>query len=154
MNRSHRGGSSRGMDEKCADPARRGFDFWLGSWEVRGPAGRLAGHNQITSLFDGCALREEWTGVSGHRGTSLNAYSPDTGRWHQTWVDVDGQLLLLDGGLVDGAMVLEGDAGGVRHRISWSVMDDDGDQVRQHWETSADSVTWETAFDGRYSRIR
>jgi hypothetical protein len=142
------------MDEHCTDAARRAFDFWLGSWEVRGPAGRLAGHNVITSLFDGCALREEWTGVSGHRGTSLNAYSPDTGRWHQTWVDVEGQLLLLDGGLVDGAMVLEGDVSGVRHRISWSLIDGDADRVRQLWETSSDGLTWETAFDGRYNRIR
>jgi hypothetical protein len=142
------------MDEPCAAEARHAFDFWIGAWEVRGPAGRLAGHNEITALFDGCALREEWTGVSGHRGTSLNTIHPDTGRWHQTWVDAEGQLLLLDGGLVDGAMVMEGESGGLRHRISWSVTDGDDDQLRQHWETSADGETWETVFDGRYSRIR
>src|SRR5918995_4060894 len=111
------------MDETpCADEARRAFDFWIGSWEVRGPQGKLAGHNTIPSLFDGCALREEWEGVSGHRGTSLNAYVPATGRWHQTWVDRDGDLLLLDGGPVDGAMVLEGATGELRHRITWSVI--------------------------------
>jgi hypothetical protein len=60
----------------CEAPERRQFDFWLGEWEVRDPAGTLAGHNSISSLFDGCALREVWHGESGHRGTSLNAWSP------------------------------------------------------------------------------
>jgi hypothetical protein len=143
------------MDESpCTDEARRAFDFWIGAWEVRGPAGRLAGHNRITSLFDGCALKEEWEGVSGHRGTSLNAYAPATGRWHQTWVDASGELLLLDGGMVDGAMVLEGSTGRTRHRISWSLIEGDADQLRQHWETSEDGEEWATAFDGRYIRMR
>jgi hypothetical protein len=143
------------MDETpCADEARRAFDFWIGSWEVRGPAGKLAGHNRITSLFDGCGLKEEWEGVSGHRGTSLNVYSATTGRWHQTWIDAEGELLLLDGGIVDGAMVLEGATGETRHRISWSLIDGDADRLRQHWETSEGGGPWTTAFDGRYSRIR
>jgi hypothetical protein len=59
------------------------------------------------------------------------------------------------------AMVLEGrtesaagDAdGALRHRISWSVTDVDGDELRQHWQVSRDEgATWTTAFDGRYTR--
>ena len=143
------------MDEApCADEARRAFDFWIGDWEVRRPEGPLAGHNRITDLFDGCALKEEWEGVSGHRGTSLNTYSSATGRWHQTWVDAEGDLLLLDGGMVDGVMVLEGVTGETRHRISWSLIDGDADRIRQHWESSEGGEEWKTAFDGRYSRIR
>lgn len=151
-------------DEKagiaCDVPERRQFDFWLGEWEVRDPEGRLAGRNSISSLFDGCALREEWRGKSGHRGTSLNAWSPARGTWHQTWVDGSGMLLLLEGGLRDGAMVMEGEAAFpgepsrvVRHRISWSRIDEDPDRLRQHWEVAAEGGAWETVFDGRYRRL-
>lgn len=153
------GMSSETRSRPCATAEQRQFDFWLGEWEVRDPDGTLVGRNTITRLFDGCALREEWRGESGHRGTSLNAWSPRDGAWHQTWVDSSGMLLLLDGGLRDGAMVLEGsaplpdDAGKVlRHRITWSIVDGDPNRVRQHWQARAGDDAWETLFDGRYFR--
>jgi hypothetical protein len=143
----------------CMEPERRQFDFWIGEWEVRDPEGTVVGHNSISPLFGGCALREEWRGRSGLRGTSLNAWSPGRGVWHQTWVDSSGALLLLEGGLRDGAMVMggatrhPGRAGSVlRHRISWSMVDGNQDMVRQHWETAEEDGAWETAFDGRYRR--
>lgn len=143
----------------CDAPERREFDFWLGEWEVRDPGGTLAGRSSISSLFDGCALREEWTGERGHRGTSLNAWSPERGTWHQTWVDSSGLTLLLEGGMRHGAMVMEGDAPlpgepgrVVRHRITWNRVDGDPDRLRQHWEAATGEGTWETLFDGRYSR--
>ncbi|HET7520011.1 MAG TPA: hypothetical protein VFK61_00570 [Candidatus Limnocylindria bacterium] len=141
------------MDDAAIAAQRRAFDFWLGEWEVRGPAGRLLGHNRITALFDGAAIREEWTGAGGVQGTSLNCYSAATDRWHQTWVDADGDLLLLDGGPQDGGMVMEGVTGSTRHRISWTPLPE-GDGLRQHWETREEDGDWQTAFDGRYSRVR
>lgn len=154
MNRCASLTGSTVMDDPCADPARHQFDFWLGEWTVHDPTGRVVGHNRITPLFDGCALREEWQGVGGVRGTSLNTYSAATGRWHQTWVDSGGDLLLLDGGLVDGSMVLEGVNAGRHHRITWSAAEGSHDDVRQLWETSPDGSSWQTVFDGRYSRSR
>jgi hypothetical protein len=146
--------------DPCTSPEHRQFDFWLGDWDVRHPDGRLAGRNRIVSLYDGCALHESWEGTSGHRGTSFNIYDTARGVWHQTWVDSNGMLLVLEGGLEADAMVLEGTATSptepetVRHRISWSVVAGDPDQVRQLWEISSDGSTWETAFDGRYARRR
>lgn len=144
----------------CNSPAQRQFDFWLGDWEVRDPDGQLVGRNRIRRAVGGCGLREEWRGKSGLIGTSLNAWSEQRGVWHQTWIDSAGTLLLLEGGLRNGTMVLEGTApdddqtgGVVHHRISWSVIDDDRDRVRQHWQVSSDGQKWETAFDGRYFRI-
>jgi hypothetical protein len=66
-------------------------------------------------------------------------------------------VLTLEGGLHDGAMVMEGLAPGdgegsapERQRITWTSR---GGEVRQHWEVSADDgTTWRTAFDGRYVR--
>ena len=136
----------------------REFDFWLGEWEGRNPAGEVVGHNSITSILGGCVLLEEWTAAGGaYRGKSFNIWDGSRERWHQTWVDVGGTLLELDGALRDGTMVLEGetvDREGrtIRNRISWTPSGDG--TVRQHWETSKDGgSTWETAFDGIYARV-
>ena len=135
---------------------RRAFDFWLGDWDVFDAAGELAGRNRIRLTAGGRGLREEWRGRSGLRGTSLNTWSEERRGWHQTWIDSAGTLLLLDGGLRDGAMVMEGttteDAIVTNHRITWSVLDGEPDRLRQHWETSTDGSAWVTLFDGRYSR--
>lgn len=132
------------------------FDFWVGEWEVSGPDGTAYGRNSVTAPFGTGTLAEHWRGSGQVEGHSLNAYDAARGCWHQTWVDSGGSVLLLDGGLVEGAMVLEGVAPGesedlVRHRITWTPS---ADGVRQHWETSADDgATWTTAFDGRYRRL-
>jgi Protein of unknown function (DUF1579) len=132
------------------------FDFWIGEWEVFGPQGKPVGRNSITPLLGTGALSEHWHGAGGFEGHSLNAYDAARGCWHQTWVDSTGGLLLLDGGLADGAMVMEGVAPGddspdlQRQRITWTPQQDG---VRQHWQASADDgLTWMTVFDGHYRR--
>jgi hypothetical protein len=126
------------------------FDFWLGEWEVHDAEGRHVGRNSVTALFGTGALAEHWHGDGGVEGHSLNAWDPERGCWHQTWVDSTGGILLLDGAYRDGAMVLEGIDADARQRITWTV-EDEG--VRQLWETSKDDgESWTVAFDGRYRR--
>jgi hypothetical protein len=132
------------------------FDFWIGEWSVFGPKGKQLGTSSITPLHGTGALAEHWRGAGGFEGHSLNGYDPVRACWHQTWLDNTGSVLLLDGGLVDGSMVLEGLAPtgdiGVSQpqRITWTP-EDDG--VRQHWETRADDGDpWTTLFDGHYRR--
>lgn len=139
----------------CSDPAYRQFDFWLGEWEVRKPDGTLAGTNRIEKDYGGCVLRERYATPTGYTGESLNTYDVARKVWHQTWVDNSGLLLLLDGGLIDGRMVLEGpgqgpDGGAVRHRISWTP--NPNGTVRQFWETNDAGGKWTVAFDGMYTR--
>jgi hypothetical protein len=141
----------------CAAPEYRQFDFWLGEWEVRTPAGKLAGRNTITRMLGGCVLQERWRGARGHQGTSYNIYDASRRRWHQTWVDDEGLLLQLEGGYADGRMVLSGeivDSAGrpVKQRITWERMD--GGRVRQRWDSSSDGVTWETQFEGIYNPVK
>jgi hypothetical protein len=120
------------------------------------PDGTKAGENRIEKILDGCALMESWKGSSGMRGHSFNIYSARSGRWHQTWVDTNGMLLRLDGGLEDGRMVLSGtnpgaDGKPVRHEISWERLDDG--RVRQHWRVSKDNgASWSDVFVGLYAR--
>jgi hypothetical protein len=135
------------------------FDFWLGSWEVFGPAGRQVGTNTITAVCDGRVLLEQWSGAGDVEGRSLNSWDSARGRWHQTWMDSSGSTLLLDGGIREGAMVMEGSHPSDEdpkkidlHRITWTPSPD-GAEVRQHWQTSSDGgATWSTAFDGLYRR--
>jgi uncharacterized protein DUF1579 len=140
----------------CSGPEFRQFDFWLGDWDVKLPNGKVAGTNNIQGILGGCVLQESWKGAGKVEGHSFNIYDASTKRWHQTWVDNTGTLLNLDGGIVDGKMVLSGDTldekgNKVINRIIWTKVD--ADHVRQLWETSSDGgKTWETAFDGQYTK--
>ena len=144
----------------CRAAEHRQFDFWLGRWDVFTADGKKAGENVIEPIDGGCALQERWRGNGGFSGTSLNTWSRDTRQWHQHWIDNQGGLLRLAGGLEGKSMVLSGAqphpgrAGATqRHRITWTPLPDGA--VRQWWQSSDDDgATWTTAFDGRYVRQR
>jgi hypothetical protein len=139
----------------CEQPAHHQFDFWIGEWNVHTPDGKRAGQNRIVRKQDGCVLHENYNTDRGFTGESLNTYDPGRKVWHQTWVDNQGTLLLLEGRLDGASMVLAGqtvDANGAvtRHRITWTPAADGS--VRQHWESTDTGGQWKTAFDGRYTR--
>jgi len=139
----------------CDATEHRQFDFWLGEWEVHTPDGKLAGHNTIASEYGGCVLHERYSTGRAYSGESLNMYDPARKVWHQTWVDSSGTLLLLEGGLRAGSMVLEGQTVGAdgkvtKQRITWTPNADGS--VRQHWESTDAQGKWITAFDGKYTK--
>lgn len=133
----------------CQTPEYRQFDFWIGQWDVFNPAGKLVGHSRIEPFAGGCALLENWSSMNpGGDGKSINSYDATDKRWHQTWADASGARLLIDGGLVDGSMVLSAGTTTIQ-RITWTPLA--GGAVRQHWEVSNDGgKTWTTSFDGKY----
>jgi hypothetical protein len=143
----------------CTAPEYRQFDFWIGNWDVRDPSGQVVGTNRITREYDGCVLQEHWEarGPVKQTGSSFNTYSVPGKHWHQTWVDSTGGLLLLDGGLQDGSMLLTAEmparvgTGMVRHRIRFTPRPDG--TVRQFWEVSRDGgSTWTANLDRIYVR--
>ncbi len=139
----------------CSDPAYRQFDFWIGEWDVHKADGSLAGTNRIDKEYGGCVLHERYATPKGYSGESLNTYDVARKVWHQSWVDNAGLLLLLDGGLVDGRMVMEGagqapNGAAIRHRITWTPNPDG--TVRQLWESTDAGGKWSVAFDGLYKR--
>lgn len=140
----------------CAAAEHRQFDFWVGKWEVRDAQGEPAGTNTIEPILDGCVLSESWEGAEGSRGRSFNLYWSRDERWHQTWVDAQGGLLELAGGLDGSAMVMRGDGiardgATVLHEIRWDPLQDG--RVRQHWRVSRDGgESWNEVFLGFYSR--
>lgn len=141
----------------CASAEHRAFDFWIGEWDVRGADGKLAGANSIKREINGCVLHERYRTERGYTGESFNIYDAPRNVWHQTWVDSAGLLLLLEGGMRDGRMVLEGQTTGAdrkvtRHRITWTPNPDGS--VRQLWESTGPDGAWTVAFDGKYTRSR
>lgn len=137
-------------------PEARQFDFWVGDWEVFSPDGRKAGENRIEKMAGGWGLIENWAGVGGYTGKSLNTWMPHKKQWQQFWIGVGGALELSGGLNAQGEMVLSGRAPGSEgketiNRITWTPRSDG--TVRQHWESSPDGGTsWSTAFDGLYRR--
>jgi hypothetical protein len=141
----------------CNAPEYRQFDFWIGTWDVKGPNGQTLGVNVIEPITGNCGLHEHWTGAAGGGGRSLNTYQRSDGKWHQVWVGSDGAgMLLLSGGAKEGAMVMEGTTPGqnrttVLNRISWTPQPGGG--LRQLWQTSNDNgKTWTATFDGYYTK--
>ena len=140
----------------CDSPAHRAFDFWLGQWQVQTPDGKIAGNNRIEREYDGCVLHERYATAGAYRGESLNIYDAGRKVWHQTWVDTTGVLLVLEGGVREGKMVLEGETANAgaqptKHRITWTPNADGG--VRQLWESTDAKGNWSVAFDGLYTRM-
>jgi CubicO group peptidase (beta-lactamase class C family) len=139
----------------CAAAEHRAFDFWLGEWNVYTANGKLAGTNSIKKEMGGCILHERYETGRGYSGESFNVYDAPRKVWHQTWVDSRGLLLLLEGGIRDGKMVLEGqttasDQTITKHRITWTPSPDG--TVRQLWESTDLAGQWIVAFDGKYVR--
>ena len=150
------GAATAASPAPCAAPEHRQFDFWLGNWKVADRDGKPEGTNDVTLEFGGCVLVEHWKGARGMTGSSFNAYDATRKVWHQTWVDDRGTLLLLEGGIAGGKMVLEGPGRGAKgeavlNRISWERLPDG--RVLQLWTVSSDGgATWATSFEGYYGK--
>lgn len=135
------------------------FDFWLGHWEVKLPDGTLAGVNSINREQKGCVLLENWRGVQGGTGFSINFFDQLKQKWVQVWTGSEGSQIQIEGGLRNGSMVLEGklstlgQANSADFRGTWTPLDDG--RVRQFFEQSTDGGrTWQPWFEGFYNRIK
>jgi hypothetical protein len=141
----------------CAGDEYRQFDYWLGQWTVAGLNGAQLGTNHIIRVSDGCGIVEQWTDARGNAGTSINMYDRATSKWNQHWIGAQGGVIHLTGGIIDGAMQLEGKNSGpqgpVMDRVRWE-REDEG-KVRQLWTQSRDDgKTWQVVFNGLYSPVK
>jgi tetratricopeptide (TPR) repeat protein len=138
------------------NPRNREFDFWVGEWDVKSPAGALLGQSSVQSIIESCVVYENWTGNTGYVGKSFNFYNPTRKKWQQTWVDGQGQALEFFGEIKEGSMAYTGEAPGADgktqlQRLTFTPRADG--TVRQFWETSDDGgKTWQVAFEGIYHR--
>ena len=142
----------------CAAVEYRHFDFWVGHWDVYGPAGKLVAHSLIENVYDGCGIRESWMPLGGTGGGSLSTYVPAKKQWEQFWIDSSNARVLFVGGWNGTAMVIQGvwpnapvSATGPITRMTYSSNADGS--VRQFGESSQDEgKTWAPAFDFTYRK--
>ena len=141
-----------GAPPRCTGPEFHQFDFWKGDWDAYDMADttKIVGRGQVTSMLDGCVLREVYRQNDGLQGESYNLWDASRGLWHQSWVTNRGDLLLLDGLFEDGRMVLI--ARETRPHGTFSLLRGvwwaDGPNVREKADRSANGgKTWMPVFD-------
>jgi ketosteroid isomerase-like protein len=137
---------------RCSAAEYRQFDFWVGDWDAfdSDRPNVVAARLRVDKILDGCVLHEDYQGVDGHRGESFSIYDASRKVWHQSWVTNSGQLLVIEGRMEGGKMVLDGtdrtEAGAERHvRGNWESV---SGGVRETAVRSVDGgKTWEPWFD-------
>jgi hypothetical protein len=135
----------------CSAPEYHQFDFWIGNWnafDIGHPSKRVA-VNRVTRILGGCVLLEDYRGADGHDGRSFSLYDAAGGLWRQAWVTNDGQILSLQGRLINGQIVLSGSQrtsnGGTRYvQGVWKRVPGG---VRETAVTSTDNHHWNSWFD-------
>jgi hypothetical protein len=136
----------------CSAVAYRQFDFWAGDWDafdVDKPNAPVA-RTQVTRILEGCVLLEVYEGTDGLVGQSFTIYDASRRVWHQTWVTNQGGLLIIEGEMLSGEMVLIGadrtkDGKERQVRGTWKRVDGG---VRETAVTSTDGGrTWNPWFD-------
>ena len=140
-----------------SDEARR-FDFWVGEWDVRAPAGPVVGRSAVERVSGGCALLENWTPLrGGGSGKSLTAYNAALKQWQQYWVGHAGGVTeYRRGEWRDSTLVLMGEGQNAQGaamlvRLQFTLMP--GGIVRQYGDQSTDGgKTWTTGYDLFYHR--
>lgn len=135
----------------CTGAEHRQFDFWIGRWDVATPDGKPSGKSEVRAIFGGCAIEERWDGEQ-LIGGSVNAFDPGRRRWHQTWTDDSGRVVLLDGGLEGTRMVLQSEISPGRPfktRMTYEPLE--GGRVRQLVDRSPDGAEWKTVFAAIYT---
>jgi hypothetical protein len=135
----------------CEAPEYRQFDFWVGDWDafdVDSPTTRVA-RTRVDLILDGCVVREDYEGTNGLNGQSFTIFDSSRNVWHQSWVTNRGQLLVIEGKVQTGEMVLRGVdyAAGGRTLIRGTWKPANGG-VRETALTSTDGgKTWKPWFD-------
>jgi len=146
------GASQHDQSSSCAAREYRDFDFWLGYWDVADFArpSVVDAHVRVDSILEGCVLHELYEDSGGQKGESFTIYDRTTRTWHQTWVTNRGRLLLLNGGMKDGKMVLNAEdlTSDGKKRLIRGVWTRVPEGVRETAVLSLDDgKTWQPWFD-------
>jgi tetratricopeptide (TPR) repeat protein len=135
-------------------PQYRQFDFWIGTWDVYGKGGAVAGHSDVKLILGDCVINENWTDSTGGEGKSYNKYNAFLKRWEQYWVDQYGSTTYYIGNLEGPNMVFLADnfdPSGKPAKLRMTFFPMPEGKVRQFGETSMDDgKTWTTSFDLTY----
>lgn len=148
----------RSPGQRVLPNASRQFDFWLGTWDVLSEPNVTATDSVSTyGLGGGIAVLQSLTATNGYQSSSVAMYHVQRRFWNLLWLDSNGVVMDLSGGIKLGTMVLEGtitdpntglDA---RARMSFNRISDR--QFDQVVEVSQDNgETWTVRSTNHYGR--
>ncbi|HZU44954.1 MAG TPA: hypothetical protein VE994_19910 [Terriglobales bacterium] len=140
------------LSDVCKTPEYRQFDFFVGDWDGFETSDRThaVARNRVQVILDGCVVLEDYEGEDAHKGESFSIYDATRKVWHQTWVTNGGKLLVIEGKLENGAMVLSGSdlTEDGRRRLVRGTRKQFPGGVRENAETSVDGgKSWQVWFD-------
>jgi hypothetical protein len=141
----------------CASTEYRQLDFWAGEWNVFDTVkGYPVGTSRIEPIMDRCSIKESYDAPKApggpYAGTSYSGYDRKDGKWHQLYVDVNGNVTSYTGELDGRDMVLiapgKSDA---LQRMTYRPLSDGS--VEQIGVISADGgKNWQAGYDYTYRR--
>lgn len=139
-----------------ADKKRRMFDFWIGEWTVFTTQGNQpAGESIIQIVSEGCLILENWKGVNGYSGKSMN-FVNEKGDWEQIWMGSDGNVTRFgSGNFINNEMFFqfESTVNGTKKIGKFHFYKLDDNTVRQMQESSTDNgKTFTIDYDLTYKR--
>lgn len=136
----------------CAATPFQQFDFWVGDWDafrVDKPDMPIA-RNHVTRILEGCVLLEVYEGADGLIGQSFSIYDSSRNVWHQSWVTNRGELLVIEGGIRAGEMVLSGadrTKGGKKRLVRGTWKSVEGGVQETAVRSTDGGKTWDSWFD-------
>lgn len=139
----------------CSTAHYSDFAFWVGRWNVFDVEdGKQVAHAKVDSMLNDCLVREQYEGVEGGRGISLNSWNAQRHVWMQHWVSDKGAVASIEGNLDGDAMVLIGTYDTLEaHYQLKGLWKRDGKNVRETaWRSQDGGITWTQWFDLRFVR--
>ncbi len=138
----------------CAAAEFHQLDFWIGQWNVyEKDIGKKSSTSRIESVMGGCGIGEHYEEPGDpngpYSGTSYSSYSRDDGKWHQMYIDTNGNVEWFSGGLEDGDMVMEapGANNTLRKMVYHALPDGSVEQIGtvssdygRHWKPRYDYI--------------
>jgi len=141
----------------CAAPEKHQLDFWVGEWRVfQKSDGLEVGASSIARVANGCGVNEHYSAPKApggpYEGLSYSAFDARDGKWHQFYVDTNGNATWFTGQMegADLALYAPG-ANGAQQRMSYTANADGS--VEQVGVFSTDGgKTWQPGYDYVYRR--
>ena len=142
----------------CEAAEYRQLDFWVGEWRVFQQADGLeVASSTISRVANGCGISEHYRSPHApggpYEGLSYSSFDRRDGKWHQFYVDVNGNATWFTGQLEGSVMALHAEVGppGTRTRMTYTPNADGS--VNQTGVVSSDGgKTWQPSYYYVYRR--
>ena len=141
----------------CSPSEHRQLDFIVGEWDVFNTADNVQyATSRFEKVMNGCGVRENYDSPKApggsYYGTSYSAYDRKDGKWHQMYVDTNGDVAWYTGLLSGNEMVLTAPGVGTKVRKMIYRPDANG-AFRQIGSVSPDGgKSWNPGYDYTYRR--